>query len=224
MDSRFPKYVTFDCYGTLIRFQVDAAIQKAFGSRLPAAVTPDFLATAARYRFDEVLGPWKPYRDVIAESTKRTAQRYGVDYCDDDGEAIYRAVPTWGPHPGVTSVLNRLSKSVPLVILSNAADEQIGGTVSNLAAPFHRVLTAEQAGAYKPRLQAFRFLLDQLDCGPDDIVHVSSSCQYDLRPATDLGVRRLVLVNRGDEPVYSWLHLREIDRIEELPEAVASPV
>ena len=102
MDSRFPRYVTFDCYGTLINFQIDAAIRRAFRSRLPEGLAADFLATAERYRFDEVLGAWKPYRDVIARSTERTARRYGVAYSEDDGEAIYRRIPTWGPHPGVT--------------------------------------------------------------------------------------------------------------------------
>lgn len=222
MAHRFPRYVTFDCYGTLINFQIDAAIRRAFRSRLPEGLASDFLATAERYRFDEVLGPWKPYRDVIAGSTERTARRYGVAYSDGDGEAIYRKVPTWGPHPGVTSVLRRLSESVPLVILSNAADEQIGTSVKSLGAPFHRVFTAEQARAYKPRLQAFRFLLEQLDCGPGDIVHVSSSCQYDLRPAADLGVRRLVLVNRRDEAVYPWLSFQRVDGIEDLPDAIAA--
>jgi 2-haloacid dehalogenase len=222
MESRFPGYVTFDCYGTLINFQIDATIRRAFRSRLPEGLAAGFLATAERYRFDEVLGPWKPYRDVISRSTERTARRYGVAYSEDDGEAIYRRIPTWGPHPGVTPVLRRLSASVPLVILSNAADEQIGASVDNLGAPFHRVFTAEQARAYKPRLQAFRFLLEQLDCGPDDIVHVSSSCQYDLRPATDLGVRRLVLVNRRDEAVYPWLRFQRVDGIESLPDAITA--
>lgn len=222
MGRRFPRYVTFDCYGTLINFQIDAAIRDVLRSRLPEDLAPDFLATAERYRFDEVLGAWEPYRNVIARSTERTARRYGVEYSEEDGEAVYRRVPTWGPHPGVTPTLRRLSESVPLVILSNAADEQIGTSVEKLGAPFHRVVTAEQAGAYKPRLTAFRFLLEQLDCGPDDIVHVSSSCQYDLRPATDLGIRRLVLVNRRDEAVYPWLHFQPIDRIEDLPDVIAA--
>ena len=64
--------------------------------------------------------------------------------------------------------------------------------------------------------------LEKLDCGPGDIVHVSSSCQYDLRPATDLGVRRLVLVNRRDEAVYPWLRFQRVDGIEGLPDAITA--
>jgi 2-haloacid dehalogenase len=86
------------------------------------------------------------------------------------------------------------------VILSNAADEQIASNVDKLGAPFHAVFTAEQARAYKPRLAAFEYMLDRLGCGPQDILHVSSSVRYDLMPAHDLRVTNKVYVNRGYEP------------------------
>ena len=86
------------------------------------------------------------------------------------------------------------------MILSNAADEQIHSNVCKLGAPFHAVFTAEQAKAYKPRLQAFEYMLDQLGCSPQDILHVSSSLRYDLMPAHDLRVTNKVYVNRGYEP------------------------
>jgi FMN phosphatase YigB (HAD superfamily) len=41
------------------------------------------------------------------------------------------------------------------VILSNAMNERIHSNVSKLGAPFHKVYTAQNDGAYKPRLAAF---------------------------------------------------------------------
>lgn len=60
-------------------------------------------------------------------------------------------------------------------ILSMAMDDQIMANVDKLGAPFHRVCTAQQAQAYKPRFRAFEYMLDSLGCGPEDITHVSSS-------------------------------------------------
>jgi hypothetical protein len=61
---------------------------------------------------------------------------------------------------------SKIGDKIPLVILSNAMDEQIHHNVAKLGAPFHAVYTAEQAQAYKPRYQAFEYMFDQLGCGP----------------------------------------------------------
>ena len=110
-----------------------------------------------------------------------------------------------------------LADSLPLVILSNAADEQIHGNVDKLGAPFHSVFTAEQAQAYKPRLQAFEYMLDQLGCGPQDILHVSSSLRYDLIPAHDLRVENKVYVNRGYEQSTPYYGYHEVSDLAGLP-------
>lgn len=106
-------------------------------------------------------------------------------------------MPTWGPHADVPAGLSRIADKIPLVVLSNASDDQIQKNVDLLGAPFHRVYTAQQAQAYKPRLQAFEYMLDQLGCSPEDILHVSSSLRYDLMSADDLGIKNKVFVNRG---------------------------
>ncbi len=103
------------------------------------------------------------------------------------------------------------------MIFSNAADEQIQSNVDKLGAPFHAVYTAEQAQAYKPRLQAFEYMLDQLGCGPGDILHVSSSLRYDLIPAHDLRVDNKVYVNRGYEPSTPYYGYHELPDLTGLP-------
>jgi 2-haloacid dehalogenase len=89
--------------------------------------------------------------------------------------------------------------------------------VAQLGAPFHAVITAEQARAYKPRLAAFEYLLERLGVGVGEIVHVSSSLRYDLIPAHDLGFPNTVYVNRGYEPSVPYYGYREITSIAELP-------
>lgn len=208
-----PKYITFDCYGTLTAFGMSAVTRELLADRIPAQQMEDFLDDFEAFRGDEVLGAYKPYHEVINDSLARTARLWGIEHRDSDGQAIYESVPTWGPHPDVPAGLAAIAQRYPLVILSNAADEQIHSNVDKLGAPFHAVYTAQQAQAYKPRLKAFEYMLDQLGCGPQDILHVSSSLRYDLMPAHDLRVTNKVYVNRGYEPSTPYYDYHEVTDI-----------
>jgi 2-haloacid dehalogenase len=220
MSTLRPQYITFDCYGTLTRFRMADMAREIFADRVAPERMDSFVRDFAAYRRDEVLGAWKPYEDVIRNAVQRTCRRWKIEYRDAEARRIYAAVPTWGPHPDVPEPLARIARHIPLVILSNASDDQIHHNVARLGAPFHAVFTAQQALAYKPRLQAFEYMLDQLGCGPEDILHVSSSPRYDLMSAHDLGIRNTVFVARGHElstPAYGY---REIDDIGGLPALV----
>ncbi len=209
-----PKYITFDCYGTLTNFRMSQMTREIFPDRVAPDRMEAFVKDFAAYRLDEVMGEWKPYRDVIRHSLERTCRRWKITYGDDEAVRMYQAVPTWGPHSDVPEPLSRIAPHIPLVILSNASNDQIHHNVAKLGAPFHAVFTAEQARAYKPRLQAFEYMLDQLGCGPEDILHVSSSPRYDLMSANDLGIRNKAFVARGHEPPpaasYSAREIRDI--------------
>jgi 2-haloacid dehalogenase len=215
-----PKYITFDCYGTLTNFRMADVARELFADRVPAERMDAFVKDFAQYRLDEVMGDWKPYADTLRSAIQRTCKRHKVEYRDDEGRKFYEAVPTWGPHPDVTEPLKRIAKEIPLVILSNAMNEQIHTNVALLGAPFHRVYTAEQAQAYKPRLRAFEYMLDQLGCAPEDILHVSSSLRYDLMSANDVGIRNKAFVARGHEPGNPAYGYREIKDIGGLPALV----
>ncbi len=208
-----PKYITFDCYGTLTRFRMGEMAQTMFADRIPADRMEQFIADFSAYRFDEVLGDWKPYVEVLKNALQRTCKKWKIPCSDAEGQQYYDAVPTWGPHADVPAGLSRIADKIPLVILSNASNDQIQHNVDQLGAPFHRVYTAQQAQAYKPRLRAFEYMLGELGCGPDDILHVSSSLRYDLMSADDLGIRNKVFVNRGHGPgcpAYNYVEIQDI--------------
>jgi 2-haloacid dehalogenase len=106
------------------------------------------------------------------------------------------------------------------VILSNSMKNLIMSNVEKLGAPFHTVITAEEVGAYKPLAKGFEYMLDKLNCGPEDITHVSSSFRYDLMTAYDLGIKSKVWVNRGHEPANPFYQYTEIKGIGGLAAAV----
>ncbi|WP_086838340.1 haloacid dehalogenase type II [Amycolatopsis kentuckyensis] len=215
--DRKPKFVTFDMNGTLIHFRINDAIRRVLGDRLPPEVADDFLRTGNAYRIDECLGAWQPFHRVVAHSLERTMRRFGLEYRESDAEAVYEEIPAWVPYPGVTAALRRLAEAVPLVIVTNTDNAHATRLVENLQAPFEVVITAEQMGVYKPRLAAFEYTFDKLGVTPDELVHVSASPKYDLRPAAALGIERKVYVDRGFEQDEHWLGYERITDIADLP-------
>jgi 2-haloacid dehalogenase len=215
-----PKYITFDCYGTLTNFRMQDVAREMYADRVPATRMDEFVKDFAQYRLDEVMGDWRPYDQILENAIRRTCKRWKVEYREGEGRKYYDAVPTWGPHPDVPEPLSRIAKEIPLVILSNAMNEQIHHNVAKLGAPFHRVYTAQQAQAYKPRLQAFEYMLDSLNAKPEEMLHVSSSLRYDLMSADDLGIKNKVFVNRGHGPGCPAYGYTEIADIGGLPGVV----
>jgi 2-haloacid dehalogenase len=212
-----PKYITFDMHGTLIRWHIADLTRDLLADVVPADQMDEVIQSFKWQRLDEVLGPWKPYPDILHDSLRKTLERFNFPYRRADSQAIVDAVPTWGPWPEVPEALRTLASRYPLVILSNAADDQVMSNVEKLEAPFHAVFTAEQAKAYKPRYQAFEYMFNQLGCGPQDLLHISGSPRYDLMVANDLGIKHKVFVNRGYELGTPGYNYHQVDLLSQVP-------
>lgn len=195
-----PKFISFDCYGTLINFEMGPTAKGLFADRIAEQRMPAFLDSFRFYRLDEVLGDWKPFFQVVENAIQRACKAHDVAYRDSDALTLYNTVPTWQPHPHVVETLELISQHIPLVILSNSMVDLIPHSVAHLKAPFHAVYTAEAAQAYKPRAQIFEYMFDQLGCGPEQMMHCSSSFRYDLMTASDLGFMAKAFIDRGHEP------------------------
>lgn len=199
-----PTYITFDCYGTLVDFDLDSVTLRALGPRSDRIYTPAFLRAFEEIRFREVLGEYRPYREVLRASLKKAMEQFGLEHRTDDGDVIVAAVPTFGPFPDVPPVLECLRHHCKLVIISNTEDDLIAGNVRNIGVPFDRIFTAEQARAYKPSTAVFDYVLRELGCDAQDILHVAQGFNYDIVPASKVGWAR-VWINRNGllgDPAY----------------------
>jgi 2-haloacid dehalogenase len=212
-----PKFATFDMNGTLIKFAINDALRQVLGDRLPAEIADDYLHYCKAYRIDECTGDYKPFHQIIANSMQRASSVVGLEFREDEARSVYEIVPTWQPYPGVTDALNRLAEEVPLVIITNSDTAHAAQLSENLQAPFKVVISAEEMGVYKPRLRAFEYLFDKLGVTPDELVHVSASPMYDLRPAAVMGIKNKVYVDRGFEHDEHWLGYERITDIADLP-------
>lgn len=212
-----PKFVTFDCHGTMIFFDMAGAARDHYAATLSPDRMDAFIRDFSAFRLDEVLGAWKPYADVVHNALERTCKAHGIAFDPAVAADIYDRVPTWGPHADVPAGLARVAQAFPLVALTNSMNVQIPHNIARLGAPIAQVLTAESAGAYKPQMRAFEYMFDTLGCGPQDVLHISSSFRYDLMTAHDLGIRNKVWVNRGHEPANPYYGYTEIADISGLP-------
>ncbi|GAA2274703.1 hypothetical protein GCM10010234_07620 [Streptomyces hawaiiensis] len=62
------------------------------------------------------------------------------------------------------------------------------------------VITARQAGAYKPDRQIFEHACRAIGVEPSQVIHTAEGWEYDLIPTRDLGLERRVWINRHGRP------------------------
>jgi 2-haloacid dehalogenase len=105
MNPLRPKYITFDCHGTLIHFQMNEAAQALYGTQLNPEQMARFCKRFSAYRFDEAMGDWKPFAQIVHNALERTAKAFGLPFRAEDALAIYESIPSWGPHPDVPAGL-----------------------------------------------------------------------------------------------------------------------
>jgi 2-haloacid dehalogenase len=192
-----PKTITFDCYDTLVEFPIDEVTREILGERAAGIDLDALLADFEKLRYETTThGPYRPYRVVLRETLRETLERYALPYREEDGDALLAAVRSWGPFHDVPPALERLrAAGIELAIITNSDDDIMAENVRRIGVPIDYVITAEQAGAYKPSLQTFAFALDKIGCQPEEILHVAQGFEYDIVPAHALGWKR-VWINR----------------------------
>lgn len=192
-----PKFISLDCYDTLVEFRADDVTRDLLVDRAAGIDLDRLLADFEALRYATTTHqPYQPYRNVLRHTLRQIMEQYGIPYRAEDGEALLAAVRTWGPYPDVPPALERLrAAGIKLVILTNSDDDLMAENVARIGVPIDVVITAEQAGAYKPNLAAFHYMLDRLGCQPADLLHVAQGFEYDIVPAHALGWHR-VWINR----------------------------
>ncbi len=211
--------VTFDCYGTLIDFDLDRATRRILGERLgmDGVDEAEFLRDFRVMRFQAVLEPYRPYREVLTASLEHAMRLHGLPYRREDGDALVAAVPTFGPFPEVPAVLARLKERYEIAIISNTDDDLIAGNLERMGVRFDHVITAEQARAYKPSRRAFEHALRATGRTPDQVIHAAQGFEYDIIPTFGLGMRRIWINRTGRRRSRAYMPYEEVRDMSPLP-------
>lgn len=197
-----PQWLTFDCYGTLIQWDegLQAAVRRIL-ARKPGAADLDPERLIAVYdRHEHALEqtpPHRSFRTLAGEGLRLALDELGLPPQAGDTELLTDGIGAMPPFPEVVAALRALkARGHRLAIVSNTDDEIIAGNVAQLGGTIDRVITAQQAGAYKPDRRLFDHAHAQLGVTPAQVVHICASPHLDHAAARDIGFR-CVWVDRG---------------------------
>jgi 2-haloacid dehalogenase len=220
-DMSGDRWVTFDCFGTLIDWHEGwrAALRPLAGERVDALLRAYHDAEPAL----EADRPHRPYRDVLTMGLVGAARSIGLPLAPQDADVLVRA---WGEQPlygDVPAGLGALrAAGWKIGVLTNCDDALFALTVAR-----HPVLvpdclvTAEQVGSYKPALGNFERFERRTGVARANWVHAAVSWFHDIVPARTLGLGR-IWVDRdrsGHDPAAASVVIHDVAG---LPAAVAA--
>ncbi len=216
-----PRWVSFDCYGTLIDWET--GVRKAFVDlgHIPSEESAEAFRTWERLQWNLLAGPYVPYAEILWASFRETVEQLGYWCPGYAGEAFVNSLSRWEPFPDAGAALLRLSRSCRLTIISNIDRKLLGQSLKHFPVRFDALITSEDTGAYKPDPRVFSYAVEQLGCNPSEIVHVSfghvaCGADYDLLPASAAGLR-IVYLNRNSLAAPKIAVEAELASLEDLP-------
>jgi 2-haloacid dehalogenase len=193
--------LTFDCYGTLIDWETGilAALRPWAAAHGVEVDDEELLAAFGRAESRrEVADPTAPYPRILAGVLEDLAEELGATASGEEAAAFGASVKDWPVFPDSPEALAYLKRHYQLVIVSNVDRASFRHSNAKLGVTFDAIVTADDAGAYKPAHNHFRLALAQLaEMGipQDRVLHVAQSLYHDHIPAQQLGLRT-IWVNR----------------------------
>jgi 2-haloacid dehalogenase/putative hydrolase of the HAD superfamily len=195
------KFVTFDCYGTLIDWEAGAydAFQKEAdrdGFTVDKnALTPLFIETQREIE----RGSYELYAEVLRRTAVRVAKELGWDLEPSRSGFLPASVPNWPPFRETNAQLERFAKKFEIGILSNVDDKLLGATRRHFRADFDLVVTAQQVRSYKPDPAHFKECARRIGKpAKSGWVHIASGYDTDVDPCLKAKVP-VIWVNRHGE-------------------------
>lgn len=199
-DFAKPQWLTFDCYGTLIQWDEGLLeyVRQLLRHKGIAHREADFIRVYDNYEHGlEQQSAYLSFRQVSEQALRCTLTDLGVSYEPEDGEAFVARIGRMPPFPEVVETLGWLKQQgFKLCIVSNTDDEIIAGNVAQLAGHIDRVITAQQAQAYKPDPRLFDFAHASLGVQRSQVLHICASPHLDLVAARDMGFH-CIWIDRG---------------------------
>lgn len=195
-------YLSFDCYGTLIDWErgIVAALRPVLARHGVTRSDEEMLNFFGEVESTIQRGSYRPYREVLSATLDGIGDRLGFAPSDEERTAFGGSVEHWPAFPDSAEGLKALSTRFKLVILSNIDDELFAYSAKRLGAEFADVITAQQAGSYKPNRHNFELLLERTGNQPDRLLHVAQSLFHDIAPARALGLTTVWVNRRHDRP------------------------
>jgi 2-haloacid dehalogenase len=198
--------LTFDCYGTLIDWETGilAALRPWAAAHRVEIGDEELLAAFGRAESHrEADDPTAPYPRILAGVLGDLATELGATASSEEAAAFGDSVKDWPAFPDSADALAYLGRHYRLVIVSNVDRASFRHSNAKLGVTFDAVVTAEDAGAYKPAPNHFQLALAQLaelGVASDQVLHVAQSLFHDHVPGKALGLSTVWVNRRHDRP------------------------
>jgi 2-haloacid dehalogenase len=225
--------LSFDCYGTLIDWEAGIAAVLGPWARAAGLDLDDeqlLEAYAGNEAAVEREQPAARYPEVLATAFRRTGEALGRTVDDAWARRLGNSVSDWPAFPDSPGALASLATHYQLIVVSNVHRDGFAASNRRLRGRFAALITAEDAGAYKPAASHFRALLrtvDDLGIAPGELLHVAQSLFHDHVPAKRAGLATVWINRRHDrpgwgatpEPAEAWSYDLELRSLGELAAA-----
>jgi 2-haloacid dehalogenase len=114
-------------------------------------------------------GAYRPYEAIVRDA----AEQSGVGAsCADELARRWDELPPW---PETVAVVAELARRLPLGIATNCSVDLGRRAAARCGVAFAAIVTAEQAGFYKPRPEPYQAVLAQLGTSPARTLFVAGS-------------------------------------------------
>ena len=193
------RFVTFDCYGTLIDWETGAfdAYQKEAERDGFTVDRNEALPLFLSIQHEIQRGSYELYAEVLRRTAVRVASELGWELEPSRSNFLPNSVPAWGPFRETNAQLERFAKKHDLGILSNIDDKLLGATRRHFRVDFDLVVTAQQVRSYKPDPAHFKECARRIG-GKSGWVHIASGYETDIEPCVKMKVP-VIWVNRKGE-------------------------
>jgi len=208
------RWATFDCYGTLIDWNlgIRRELERLFG----VEAAPRLLERYHELEPEIESEPFHTYSEVLTLALERLAQEESIQLPEGEAGALATSLPDWPPFPEVPPALAELrDRGWQLAILSNTDRDLIAASQRQLGAPVDLAIVAEDVKSYKPAHGHWKRFFEATTADRDRHVHVAASLFHDIAPARELGLRSVWINRLGEnaEPEPD----RELRDLSELP-------
>ena len=194
--------LTFDCYGTLIDWEtgIATALRPIVDGRAGSVSDDQLLETYARHEAAAELEPYRPYREILADAARGVCRDLGVEAAEDRLAAFGGSVGDWPAFSDSPDALRRLGERYRLGVITNCDDDLFAASNRRLGVMFDWVITAQQAGSYKPDPRNFELAFERIGRPLETILHVAQSLYHDHVPARALGLSSAWIDRRHGRP------------------------
>lgn len=203
------KYLSFDCYGTLIDWE--SGILNFF-SELKELKHIDIdnieiLKSYATFESEEEHKSFQPYREILRKVYLRFGEIYSFDIALHEEYDLADSVKAWPPFLDSSFALHKLKEKYKLIIISNIDDDLFTHSQDLLGIKFDYIFTAFQLKSYKPSLHNFKHVQQTLNLNAENWLHVAQSLYHDHKPISQLGIdsvwikRQSILGSQGLAPL-----------------------